>query len=205
MIRTTTIPDLATEGLRTLRDRLGPAGMLRFLESVRGGSGDYTQDRARLFDGLSVREIADQIAGDTSVPSTGDQRMELLDEARRVARLDKAEQATWLECVRAALAAHPNIHQIMEDLRRYMDITRVAADARLRVTQAEEMMEADALWKLEGLLSGSLALPQDPREALSVVAYIAIAGHFLPELAKRSAQADAQKFFRDQLGRVAGQ
>ena len=43
--KTLTIPELRAEGLKALRDRLGPAGTIRFLQLFDPGKGDYTGDR----------------------------------------------------------------------------------------------------------------------------------------------------------------
>ena len=45
----------------TLMKELGVVDTLRFLGQFRAGSGDYTAHREKLFQGLSVAEIAAQI------------------------------------------------------------------------------------------------------------------------------------------------
>ena len=59
--KTLTIPELRTEGLKALRDRLGPAGALRFLQLFYPGEGDYTADRRQWLEDLTVDEITRQI------------------------------------------------------------------------------------------------------------------------------------------------
>jgi hypothetical protein len=56
--RSMTIPEIRKAGLDALRERLGPAGMLRFLQQFDSGRGDYTQDRHGWLDDLTVDEIA---------------------------------------------------------------------------------------------------------------------------------------------------
>ncbi len=62
MTRTLTIPELKKAGLEALCERLGPAGMIRFLQEFSSGSGDYTKDRAAWFDGLSLDQLIEKIA-----------------------------------------------------------------------------------------------------------------------------------------------
>ena len=59
--KTLTIPELRAEGLKALRDRLGPAGTIRFLQLFDPGKGDYTGDRQQWLKDLSVDEIAREI------------------------------------------------------------------------------------------------------------------------------------------------
>ncbi|MBU0640768.1 MAG: hypothetical protein KKB50_18035 [Planctomycetes bacterium] len=59
--KTLTIPELRAEGLKALRDRLGPAGTLRFLQLFDPGKGDYTADREQWLKDLTVDEITRQI------------------------------------------------------------------------------------------------------------------------------------------------
>ena len=48
-------------GLEALAKALGPVGMVRFLQQFESGSGDYTKERARWLDKLTVKEIAAEI------------------------------------------------------------------------------------------------------------------------------------------------
>ena len=68
--RTLTIPELRTEGLKALRDRLGFAGALRFLQLFCPGEGDYTADRGQLLDGLTVGQIAREIEAQRDSPDS---------------------------------------------------------------------------------------------------------------------------------------
>ncbi|QDV92204.1 hypothetical protein RAS2_33180 [Phycisphaerae bacterium RAS2] len=62
MTRTLTIPELKKAGLEALRERLGPAGMIRFLQEFSSGSGDYTRDRAAWLDELTLDQLVEKIA-----------------------------------------------------------------------------------------------------------------------------------------------
>jgi hypothetical protein len=44
-----------------LQKELGPYGMARFLRTCRSGSGDYTRDRHKWLDGLSMDDILKDI------------------------------------------------------------------------------------------------------------------------------------------------
>jgi hypothetical protein len=48
-------------GLEILNRELGPVGMVRFLQQFEMGQGNYTEERHRWLDGLTVDEIAKQI------------------------------------------------------------------------------------------------------------------------------------------------
>lgn len=56
--RTMTIPEIRKAGLDALRERLGPGGMLRFLQQFDPGHGDYTESRHAWLDDLTVDDIA---------------------------------------------------------------------------------------------------------------------------------------------------
>ena len=58
----------------------------------------------------------------------------------------------------------------------------------------EERCEADAYAKLEGLLDGSLSLPDSNAERVRVMAQLAILGHLFPNLRQRFAEEDAQEY-----------
>src|SRR5438094_809669 len=49
------------EGLRALREALGPVGMVRFIQMFQKGSGDYTAERHQWLDGLTIDDIAAEI------------------------------------------------------------------------------------------------------------------------------------------------
>jgi len=59
--KTMTIPEIRKAGLEALRERLGPAGMLQFLQLYDSGLGDYTQERQDWLDDVSVDDIAQSI------------------------------------------------------------------------------------------------------------------------------------------------
>jgi hypothetical protein len=48
-------------GLEVLSRELGPVGMVRFLQQFEMGQGDYTEERHRWLDKLTVDEIANKI------------------------------------------------------------------------------------------------------------------------------------------------
>ena len=48
-------------GLEILNRELGPVGMVRFLQQFEMGQGNYTEERHRWLDRLTVDEIANQI------------------------------------------------------------------------------------------------------------------------------------------------
>jgi hypothetical protein len=51
-------------GLGALAEKLGPAGLVRFLELWEQGSGDYTRERHGWLDGLTVDDLAAEAARD---------------------------------------------------------------------------------------------------------------------------------------------
>ena len=59
--KTLTIPELRRAGLEALRERLGPAGTVRFLQLFDPGFGDYTADRDGWLGDLTVDQIARDI------------------------------------------------------------------------------------------------------------------------------------------------
>ena len=52
-----TLEQIRREGLEALRERLGRAGMIRFLAQFDNGGGDYAKDRREWVDGTSLAEI----------------------------------------------------------------------------------------------------------------------------------------------------
>jgi hypothetical protein len=52
-----TLEEIRREGLTALRERLGRAGMVRFLQQFETGHGDYAQDRHAWVDQLSLEQI----------------------------------------------------------------------------------------------------------------------------------------------------
>ncbi len=49
------------EGLNALVKKLGPDGMIRFIQQYSSGSGDYTRDRHLIIDDYSIDEIVKEI------------------------------------------------------------------------------------------------------------------------------------------------
>jgi hypothetical protein len=54
---TRTLDQVRQEGLDALRDRLGVADMLRFLQQFDNGSGDYARERHKWVDETSIDDI----------------------------------------------------------------------------------------------------------------------------------------------------
>ena len=52
-----TLERIRREGLEALRERLGRAGMIRFLAQFDNGGGDYAKDRQEWVDRTSLAEI----------------------------------------------------------------------------------------------------------------------------------------------------
>jgi hypothetical protein len=57
MIQDRTLNEIQHEGLAALKDRLGVAGMVRFLQQFEHGSGDYATQRHEWVDRLSMDKI----------------------------------------------------------------------------------------------------------------------------------------------------
>ncbi len=58
-----TLEQIRREGLEALRERLGRAGMIRFLSQYENGAGDYRKDRHEWLDGTSLAEIRGSLPG----------------------------------------------------------------------------------------------------------------------------------------------
>jgi hypothetical protein len=54
---TQTLDEIRREGLAALRQRLGRAGMIRFLQQFGRGSGDYAKDRHAWVDRTSMDDL----------------------------------------------------------------------------------------------------------------------------------------------------
>ena len=52
-----TLDEIRREGLEALREKLGRAGMIRFLQQFGSGSGDYAKDRHAWVDRTSMHEL----------------------------------------------------------------------------------------------------------------------------------------------------
>ena len=59
--RTMTLDQIRTLGMEALIDRLGPAGMVRFLQQFESGSGDYTKERYTWLGKSDVKTLAREI------------------------------------------------------------------------------------------------------------------------------------------------
>ncbi len=57
-------------GLEILNRELGPVGMVRFLQQFEMGQGNYTEERHRWLDELTVDEIANRIQKKRTKDST---------------------------------------------------------------------------------------------------------------------------------------
>ncbi|BER91409.1 MAG: hypothetical protein PWP60_1193 [Candidatus Atribacteria bacterium] len=53
--------ELRERGIEALTKALGPVGMARFLQEFTTGSGDYTQEREQWLEGLTVRNVVQEI------------------------------------------------------------------------------------------------------------------------------------------------
>lgn len=54
------LAEIRREGYDALLERLGPAGLFRFLQQFDSGSGDYSRDRHSALDSLTIEEIVQQ-------------------------------------------------------------------------------------------------------------------------------------------------
>jgi len=59
---TRTLEQIRTEGLEALRQRLGRADMIRFLQQFETGQGDYSIDRHQWVDATSLDDIRRKLA-----------------------------------------------------------------------------------------------------------------------------------------------
>jgi hypothetical protein len=57
-----TLDEIRRRGLEALRQELGRAGMVRFLQQFETGSGDYSRERHAWVDGTSLDELRAQIS-----------------------------------------------------------------------------------------------------------------------------------------------
>jgi hypothetical protein len=53
--------EIYIQGLEALRERLGRAGMIRFLQQFETGQGDYAQERHEWVDRLTLDELRKQV------------------------------------------------------------------------------------------------------------------------------------------------
>ena len=52
---------IEARGLTALRDALGRAGMVKFLQQFSAGSGNYTRDRAKFLAGFSMDDLRKRV------------------------------------------------------------------------------------------------------------------------------------------------
>jgi len=62
---TRTLDDVRREGLEALRERLGQADMIRFLQQFETGHGDYARERRDWVDRTSLEDIIRMAGGET--------------------------------------------------------------------------------------------------------------------------------------------
>jgi len=53
--------ELIEKGFRVLEKSLGPVGMVRFIQQLDSGSGNYTEDRKDFLDQFSIDSISEEI------------------------------------------------------------------------------------------------------------------------------------------------
>ena len=56
-----TLDEIRREGLEALRERLGRAGMIRFLQQFETGTGDYVSQRRAWVDDMSLDALKKQV------------------------------------------------------------------------------------------------------------------------------------------------
>jgi len=59
-----TLDEIYRQGLEALRNRLGRAGMIRFLQQLEAGQGDYAKERHKWLDRQSLEELRKLSAAD---------------------------------------------------------------------------------------------------------------------------------------------
>jgi hypothetical protein len=65
-----TSEEIQEAGLDALLERLGPVGMLRFLQQFETGQGDYTQERGAWLDKLDMETVLACIARRRAAPQS---------------------------------------------------------------------------------------------------------------------------------------
>jgi hypothetical protein len=58
-----TLEEIRQAGLEALRERLGRAGMIRFLQQFDGGNGDYARERHEWADRTTLEDLKKLAAG----------------------------------------------------------------------------------------------------------------------------------------------
>ena len=64
-----TLDEIRREGLEALRERLGRAGMIRFMQQFETGSGDYATARHEWVDKTSLDDLREMAQSDESAPA----------------------------------------------------------------------------------------------------------------------------------------
>lgn len=57
----TNLNEIREEGFRLLAEGLGTAGAVNFLKQFENGSGNYTEEREKLLEGITIDGIAEKI------------------------------------------------------------------------------------------------------------------------------------------------
>lgn len=53
------------EGLKALREKLGPVGMIKFIQMYSDGEGDYTEERREKLKDLNEEDLKKYLRGET--------------------------------------------------------------------------------------------------------------------------------------------
>jgi hypothetical protein len=56
-----TLEEIREAGMQVLTRELGPVGMIRFMQQFETGSGDYSAERHKWLDGMSIEAIVEKI------------------------------------------------------------------------------------------------------------------------------------------------
>ena len=59
------------EGFRVLVDALGTAGTVKFMKQFENGHGNYTDEREKIFEGVTIDEIVERIQKRKQSPENG--------------------------------------------------------------------------------------------------------------------------------------
>ena len=55
------LSEINEQAIRVLSEEMGPADTARFISQFTTGYGDYTEERRKLFEGLTLEEVAREI------------------------------------------------------------------------------------------------------------------------------------------------
>jgi hypothetical protein len=99
------------------------------------------------------------------------------------------------------LQGDPNREKMLQQARDYLQAARKEHEAQealyrsnAYLAHASEQLETMLCARFEGLLDGSLSLPEDRLERARWVLQLTIMEHFLPSLKERLARADAREY-----------